>query len=673
MGPAHAWSGAEQKSPHTSLLDPVGQERPAWWREQGVVMAGVDWESLLTRLRAGSYDFSQAFMTYDEKMAIWKQEHSEELARRLKEMGFNFLMIPLYKGGGLKAERTSMEDAKSFAEICHRLGLRVGCYTSSGTILYETMLMENPDAMDWVTRDRDGKPVTWGSLYYRYWANRIHPKFRALLREIVHFAVIEAKVDLVHLDNYVMAPSYEPYSVSQFREFIKKRYSPGERMRRFGSVEMDHVQPPPPAPAPDLYNGDPLYQDFIDFRCQAMADTFRELADYARSLNPEIVMEFNAGGYEGELIHSMGIGAVDHNRMLPWGGAFWDEGAPSRLEDGILQSHFRTFLLGRYYHNMTFSYTAEPVAMAECMAYNLQCLGCPSWVTGDQINAATVMENPTRKAFHPSILAAIRFFHREQERFQDTELLADVGVLNTYANTAYGPQITRHRWAAFTQALYQGKVPFTIVPDRYPGDLSRFRVLALPDLALISDELLESVRSYVHAGGALVITGQTGLFTEHSIHRKERGLADLFSEPLANTALYATPGKGRAVYIPGIAIPEKFQIGMLPENRADLLEAVRWAAGGPLQVAIIAPETVTMSLYVQPSGYRLLHLVNYDERKLIRDIEVTLQLPAEKVGVTVRLLSLDFERARMLSAELRGRSLRFTVPELNLYALLVIG
>ena len=672
-GPAHAQSGAEQKAPHTSLLDPVGQKRPAWWREHGVVMAGVDWESLLTRLRAGSYDFSQAFMGYDEKMAIWKQEHSEELARRLKEMGFNFLMIPLYKGGGLKAERTSMEDAKSFAETCHRLGLRVGCYTSSGTILYETMLAENPDAMDWVTRDRDGRPVTWGSLYYRYWANRIHPKFRALLREVVHFAVIEAKVDLVHLDNYVMAPSYERYSVSQFREFIEQRYSPEERIRRFGSVEMDHVQPPPPAPTPDLYNGDPLYQDFIDFRCQAMADTFRELADYARSLNPEIVMEFNAGGYEGELIHSMGIGAVDHARMLPWGSAFWDEGRPSRFEDGILQSHFRTFLLGRYYHNMAFSYTAEPVAMAECMAYNLQCLGCASWVTGDQISAATVMGNPTRKAFQPSVLAAIRFFHREQERFRDAELLADVGVLNTYANTAYGPQITRHRWAAFTQALYQGKVPFTIVPDRYPGDLSRFRVLALPDLALISDELLELVRGYVHTGGALVITGQTGLFTEHSIHRKERGLADLFSEPLANTALHATPGKGRAVYIPSIAIPEKFQVGMLPENRGDLLEAVRWAAGGPLQVAIIAPETVTMCLYVQPSGHRLLHLVNYDEGKPIRDIEVTLQLPAEKAGVTVSLLSLDFERAQTLNADLRGRSLRFTVPELNLYALLVIG
>jgi hypothetical protein len=662
-------------NPHSAaaLAHPWRQNRPAWWREEGVVMAGVDWESLLTRLRAGSYDFSQAYMSYDEKIAIWNQEHSEELARRLKEMGFNFVMIPLYKGGGLKAERTSMEDARTFTEICHRLGLRVGCYASSGTILYETMLAEHPEAKDWLALDRSGKPVTWGPLYYRYWANRSHPGFRSLLREVVHFAVAEAKVDLVHFDNYVMGPSYEPYSVNEFREFLKKRYSPEELMRRFGSTEVDHMQPPPQPPIPDRYNGDPLYQDFIDFRCETMAETFRELADYGRSLNPEIVMEFNAGGYDGELISSLGIGTVDHTRMLPWGGAFWDEGKPSRWQDGVLHSHFRTYLLGRYYHNMVFNYTAEPVAMAECMANNLQCLGCPSWVTGDQIDPATVMSNPAAKDFHPAVLASIRFFHREQQHFRDTEGIADVGVLNTYANTAYGPQITRERWAAFTQALYQGKVPFTIVPDRHPSDLSRFRVLALPDLALISDDLLKAVGSYVHAGGAVVITGQTAHFTEHSIHRQQAGLADLFAEPLADTVLHATPGKGRAVYIPQIVIPGEFRIGMLPDNRAELLEAVRWAVDGPLQVEIKAPETVTMCLYAQPTGNRILHLVNYDEGNPVRDIEVTLQLPEEKSGITVTLLSPSLEGGTTLAAERNGRALRFSVPHLNLYSLLVIG
>jgi hypothetical protein len=636
-------------------------------------MAGVDWESLLTRLRAGSYDSSQAFMSYDEKMAIWSHEHSEELAQRLKERGFNFVMIPLYKGGGPKAERASMEAAKRFTQICHRLGLRVGCYASSGTILYETMLAEDPEAKDWYTLDQNGKPMMWGALYYRYWANRIHPGFRALLRAIVHFAVEEAKVDLVHFDNYVVGPSYEAYSVNRFREYLMKKYSAEERMQRFGSVEMDYTQPPPSAPTPDRYNGDPLYQDFIDFRCQSMADTFRELADYGRSLNPEVVMEFNANGYDGELVSSMGIGTVDHTLMLPWSGAFWDEGDPSRMEKGIVYSHFRTYLLGRYYNNMVFNYTAEPISIAECMANNLQCLGCPCWVTGDQINPATVMRDPEAKEFHPAVLASIRFFHREQEHFRDTEGIADVGVLNTYANTAYGPHVSRQRWAAFTQALYQSKVPFTIVPDRHPGDLSRFRVLALPDLALISDELLEVIWSYVHAGGTIVMTGQTALFTEKNVRRKRRGLSDLFTKPLADTVLHATPGRGRAVYVPQIVIPSPFHIGMLPHNRVALLEAIRWAVSGSFQVEIAAPETVAMSLYAQPSGHRILHLVNYAERHTVFNIEVTLQLPADNSGTTARLLSPDFEGERPLKTKQSGRSLSFTVPQLNVYCMVVIS
>ncbi|MGH9326775.1 MAG: hypothetical protein ACRD2B_08845 [Terriglobia bacterium] len=653
-----------------SLPQVTHQQRPAWWREQGLVMAGVDWEALLPRLRAGSFDRSEAFKDYDEKMAIWRSEHSEAIARRLKEMGFNFLMIPLYKGGGTKAERQSMEDAKRFTKICHGLGLRVGSYTFSGTILYEPMLAENPDAKDWFAMDSNGRYVPYGPLYFRRYANRSHPGFRALLRDIVRFAVEEANVDLIHFDNYVMGPSYEPYSVEQFREYLRNRYSPEERRQRFGFTGMEYIQPPPAPPKPDEYNGDPLYQDFIDYRCEVMAATYRELADFARSLNPEIVVELNPGGYVGELITTLGIGTLDHTRTIQWGGAFWDEGYPSHLENGVMISRFRSQMIGRYFNNMVFDYTADRVAMAESMANNLQCLGCPAWVNGDQVTPYLSRHNP--KKFDPAVLESIRFFHREQQYYRDAELVADVGVLNTYANTAYGPRITRERWAAFTQALYQGKMPMTLVPDSAPGNLSRFRVLVLADLALISDQLLNALREYVQQGGGLVMTGEATLFDEHSFRRQQAGLADLFSETPADNSLHAKPGKGRAVYLPEITIPDKFRVGMLPENRADLLEAVRWAAGGPLQVEVTAPETVTMSLYVQPTGRRILHLVNYDEGNPVTNIEVHLQLPGAKRASSAKLLSPDFDGAQTLALERTGLGVRFTAPRLDVYGMVVV-
>jgi hypothetical protein len=661
-----ASSGAVEAQPEPEALwpEPIRQKRPAWWRDEGVVVAGDNWESLLPRLRAGSFDESQASMSYDEKMAVWRREHSEEMARRLKEMGFNFIMIPLYKGGGLKAERTSLEDAKRFTEICHRLGLRVGCYTTSGTILYEAMLAEHPEAKDWFAMDQNGRYVTYGPLYFRRYANRSHPGFRKFILELVRYAVREVKVDLLHFDNNTVGPGYEPYSVQQFREYFRNKYSPEERARRFGFAEVECI---------DAYNGDLLYRDFVDYRCEVMGDVFRELAEYARSLNPDIVMECNPGGYEGQLISSLGIGTVDHTRLLPWGGAFWDEDARSRLENGIMISRFRSLMLGRQFNNMVLHYTSDRIAMAESLAYNLQCIGCPAWVNGDEIIPSYSMSMPNPPQFDPYVLASIRFFRREQQYYRDTEMIADVGVLNTYVNTAYGPSITRKRWAAFTQALYQGKIPFTFVPDRYPGNLRRFRVLVLADLALISDKLLEAIRSYVQQGGGLVMTGQATEFDEHNHRRKEAGLADLFPEPLADKALRANPGKGRAVYLPQIAIPEKFRMGMLPENGAELLEAVGWAAGGRMQVEVKAPETVTMSLCAQPNGRRLLHLVNYDQGHPISDIEVGMPCPSGKGITSVRWLAPDSDEAPTLAAEQVGGALRFTVPRLEVYGLIVIG
>lgn len=664
---------ADQEQPNGSVIslpEPTRQKRPAWWRNEGLAMVNDDWEPLLPRLRAGKWGGSQKNMTYEQMMMIWRREHSEQVASRLKAMGFNFIMIPLYKGGGLKSERTSMVDAKQFSEICHRLGLRVGTYTASGTILYESMLAEDSDARNWFTLDRNGNYVTYGDLYFRRYANRSHPGFRIVMRELVRYAVEEVNVDLIHFDNYVMGPSYEPYSIQQFREYLQNKYSPEERFRRFGFSQVKYVDPPPPPPEPDTYNGDPLYRDFVDYRCEVMSDLFRELADYARSLNPEVVMECNPGGYTGELISSLGIGTVDHARLLQWGGAFWDEGYPSKLKDGLVLSRFRSMMLGRYFNNMVFLYTSDRVAMAESMAYNLQCIGCPARVIGNEITPRLSSHNP--KKFDPHVLSSIRFFRREQQYYHDTELIADIGVLNTYANTAYGPAVSRNRWAAVTQALFQGKVPFTLVPDHCAGDLNRFGVLVLADLALISEKLVDAIRRYVQQGGGLVMTGQTAEFDEDNHRRKQTGLTELFPEALGDKILHANPGSGRAVYIPQISIPDKFRIGMLPENRAELLEAVRWAAGGPLQVEVKAPETVTMSLYVQPTGSRILHLVNYDDGNPVSNIGISLQLPAAKRVDSVKLLSPDFEGARTIDFEQSGHTARFTIPELQVYSLVVV-
>jgi hypothetical protein len=644
-----------------TLSEPPRQVRPAWWREQGVAIAG-GWEPLAPRLRGGGAD------NYEKKLDLWRYEHSEELGRRLKEMGFNLIMIPLYKGASLADERAGMEDAKRFTAILHKLGLKVGCYTFSGTILYESMYAERPSARDWLILDPRGNPATYNGRYYRRWVDRSHPGVRALMRELVRYAVQEARVDLVHFDNYMVAPGYEPYSVEQFRQFLKKKYTPEQRAQRFGFPGVDYIEPPPPGPEPEKLDADPLVQDFVDYRCQAQADTYRELADYARSLNPEVLVECNPHGYYGALGRDLNrIGAVDHTRMLPYGSAFWDEGHASRLENDVMITRFRSAKLGRWYGNMVFQYTPDRVSMAESMAGNLQCLGNPVWYEGREIVPTPSMRPASVDS---ATLNYVKFFRGHQELFRDAEEIADVGVLHTYANSAFGPPETLSRAAAFEQALYQGKIPFTLVPDRYPGNLGRFRVLAMPDLALVSDRLLDAVREFVRKGGGLVLTGDVARFDEQR-HRRERpGLEDLFAARFGAKILYAKPGAGRAVYVPYVQLPPEYMLGMQPVNRRQLLDAVRWAAGAPLAVDVRAPESVTMNLYRQPSGRRLLHLVNYDDAHPVAGIDIVLR-PATGRGA-VTMFSPDLKTSLPIAATREGGALRFRIPKLDIYTLLAV-
>jgi hypothetical protein len=233
-----------------SLPEPPKQKWPEWLQREGLVMAG-NWESLSYRLRAG--DFSLPGDESNSKLAAFESAYTEEMARKLKELGFNFVMLPLQKGMGIKAEARQIELTRKFSAICHRLGLHVGVYIG-GTIFYESILAEYPDADDWCLRDAEGRyeSYNWSDtqMYYRRRVNQDHPGVRKRLRELAKLAIEDIKVDLIHLDNFGAAPGYEAHSVKRFREFLAKKYTPEQRQARFGFSSVDHILPPvPPARA----------------------------------------------------------------------------------------------------------------------------------------------------------------------------------------------------------------------------------------------------------------------------------------------------------------------------------------------------------------------------------------------------------------------------------------
>src|ERR1019366_7620162 len=59
-------------------------------------------------------------------------------------------------------------------------------------------------------------------------------------------------------------------------------------------------------------------------------------------------------------------------------------------------------------------------------------------------------------------------------------------------------------------------------------DLAKYSALLLPNTALLSDEQCRQLRAYVDAGGSLLATFETSMYTERNERRFDFGLADVF-------------------------------------------------------------------------------------------------------------------------------------------------
>jgi hypothetical protein len=79
-------------------------------------------------------------------------------------------------------------------------------------------------------------------------------------------------------------------------------------------------------------------------------------------------------------------------------------------------------------------------------------------------------------------------------------------------------------------ALIEGRFLFDFVheDDLTAGNLKRYAAVILPNTALLSDGQCAALREYVAAGGSLLGTFETSMYTERNQRRNDFGLADVF-------------------------------------------------------------------------------------------------------------------------------------------------
>ncbi len=623
---------------HAQPLTVPQDQRPAWLRQDGIVMAG-SWEPLVFRVRRDGTSYTPT----PEQRAGWEREHSPEMVARLKSLGVNFVMMHCYKGAGLEAERESMADAVRFSKLCREAGLRVGVYNFSGAFLWEPFFRENPQAKDWPVLDAQGNPVTYGAAKYRYYWNRNHPDAVAFYRKLVDFSVNEIKTDLVHFDNYVVGPGYDPVSIARFRKYLRETFTP-EQLLQMKIADPEAAQPPV-AGSPPL-----LARAWQDFGCRSLAESYWQMGQYARSLRPDVLVECNPNGVRATIRPP-----VDHGRLLQGGEAFWVESGRVGLINGRLVSRIRHYKVGRAMDNMTFDYTLTPLEMAESMAFNLDCLGCVFWFEYGNIASMPGSTEP----MSPALQRYIGFYHARRDLLRDARAVADAAVLRSFPSLAHGEPKAAGLTARVEDLLIENRRCFQIIHDHQLGDLSRYRALVLAGCAALSDQHAEQIRRFVAAGGRVCAIGPLATHDQWMLPRDKPALDDL---PAA------------AVVRAGETDDWLAAIDRACGKRSLSVRAPtpkREGEAEPATAMSEAPPGLCAELTEQ-NARRLMHLVNYRADGPIREVAVTVTLPPGRAVRAVNLASPDRDADITVPFAEQAEGVRFTVPEVRIYEIAAI-
>jgi hypothetical protein len=657
------------------------------WLRSGMIDAGGTHEPYIFVVRRGGQRL--------DALQISKYEQSERLIQQLHSQGVEVFHTHLYKGFGMDAEKTEMDETCKAADIAHRYGMKVDTYVQWNTMMYETFFAEEPRATNWIQRDISGLPIllTYGyQQSFRYRPCFSNQEYIDYLKKVVRYAVEEVKTDFIHFDNFDL--NYEPdschcqFCVNGFRKYLRAKYSPKLLRERFGFENISFVNPPqwnsdnPPEKMEIIY--DPAIQEWIDFRCQLMADALEQVSKYTKLLNPKVAIEINPGGINGE--NRPWTSGIDHSRLLKFTRAYCSEERdnPEYHMDGRLVSKIRSYKLARTYDNVLITYTEnDPVAMAEALAFN-QTLG-------------DVGSNP----LPPETLRYIDFYRKNREMYQGSEDVAPVAIFRSYASLTYHNARAQLSAILVEQSLIQAKVPFSLIFDEHLRHLSDYKALVLPNSECLSDEQITFIRSYVENGGGLVVTEQTGLYDNWRRTRVKPGLTGLvegqtagvdYQEDVSSHAdkvglpVRRQVGPGRVVYLPSVqfdgALPQPepyFWVSNIfwkrPKNWKEIVDSVQWAARDTLPLVLEGPEFLVANCTYQFREKRfLVHLVNYDVVKTptLTNLNVLVKLPNDKKPQTVALYTVEAGEARPLDFTSDTSSTRFTIPEMRAYALVAV-
>ncbi len=215
-----------------------------------------------------------------------------------------------------------------------------------------------------------------------------------------------------------------------------------------------------------------------------------------------------------------------------------------------------------------------------------------------------------------------RWESEHEELFKNPRLISNIAVLfSRQTRDIYGgisPDHYLNEWLGWSQMLLEANIPYdTILDLDLAGDLSRYKLLILPNAACLSGTQVEAVQRYVKSDGAVIATNDTAGCDETGARLAKNPLADWIAAPPSNFVYYKDKvGAAQVMPDPGFE-PDQIEIKWNDtrdaETRERLLAEVRRAAA-PLPWQVVEGNKgvlVSVHQIETPEGKALVaHLLN---------------------------------------------------------------
>ncbi len=582
---------------------------------------------------------------------------SQQTVDKLASLGVNLVILPFSLGGQVKSEKAERDDFERMTRMLHSRDIVSIPYLQYQNILQETF--EFPDAQWSVHLDGKQKEFT----YWRRTICQSSPEFITYLKGLISDS-IERDADGIWIDNTHLAPCRCESCQHAFKEWLTKNRADliGELyLDGFSRIEM---------PRSVYATFDPIVQSLMEFNCQRNLHILSELKTYLESLRPDGLFASNPGLYRGSSTSSLYGKGLDYRKVVGMHDLMY-------LENKFFPCRTEAQITGNY-HGMI----AEEAcgAMAVVGGWKFDDFDSTEGAVGAYTEGFPKSEEEIRRALFEgaafggaiSMLWAIRsrpehmcssvddlmsFYLEHPDIEQPTrKALAFLYSLPVFGDSRNRAEIAvfRHReslahngnwsWPAVHAAeefLQQEGLPYNVLfSEDFADRASNFRMIILPEVAVLSDDDAEQISAYVSNGGRILVLGNAGVYTERMRTRRDFALLAVtgvsrFNRPREFT--FNTHGRGISACLPlgGSTTTQinntmhkgermLFPSWFAAEERKKISSAIRKLLDDKPQVVIDSPARTSISVRTTADGRTAIHLIAYS-------------MHAEPTTVTLRL------------------------------------